>query len=582
MSIARQEEEGLQAARIVESYAGEAPRPQPRRRPRPKAGLLVFGAALLFYLVVAWVLVFGANVILGDALARVANAYRILFSRDPHLAAIGFVWSPLPPLADLPLLPFKAFWPDLVSRGFAGNIVTAAFMAGAVYQVWAFLRELALSRLMRIGLTTAFALHPLIVFFGANGMSEASEVFFLVLAVRFFARWLQHPEVGSLVRTGLALGGAYLCRYEPMFGGLAAVGAVFVVTYLRVAGTRWRRAYAAACDALLLGAPFGLSVGVWAISSYMITGQAFPQSSSQYGTTAQLAVQGAATSGGLKSALEGLMGIVALEPFLGVVLALTVLALVRRRDGRPLAVLVILLPVLGFMLYAYTQGAVLRSLRYFIVVVPLVIMLLGLLASRDHPRPFGFAPASRLRHPMLITLASLAAIITVIVSWPTSVSAMSNKAVNPGEAAALGALAARIDPAHASADQQKALRRFQTEREIAGYLDAMNLPDGAILTDDFSSFAIVLDSQHPKQFVITADRDFNQVLADPGAYGVEYLLVPSSNRLGLLDALLRAYPGIYDTGAGFGVRVQQWTQQGDNGQDWRLYRITMAGQPVVP
>src|SRR6266853_5218431 len=119
----------MQAARVVESDVDEARQPQTRRRRLPKAGLLVFGASLLFYLAVAWVLVFGANVILGDALARVANAYRILFSRDPHLAAIGFVWSPLPPLADLPLLPFKAFWPDLVSRGFAGNIVTAAFMA---------------------------------------------------------------------------------------------------------------------------------------------------------------------------------------------------------------------------------------------------------------------------------------------------------------------------------------------------------------------------------------------------------------------------------------------------------------------
>jgi hypothetical protein len=572
----------MQAARIVESYEDETQRPQTARRRLPKTGLLVFGAALLLYLAVAWVLVFGANVILGDALARVANAYRILFSRDPHLAAIGFVWSPLPPLAELPLLPFKAFWPDLVSRGFAGNIVTAAFMAGAVYQVWAFLRELALSRLMRIGLTTAFALHPLIVFFGANGMSEASEVFFLVLAVRFFTRWMRHPDAGPLVRTGLALGAAYLCRYEPLFGGLAAVGTVFLVTYLRVAGARWQRLLGAVCDALLIGAPFGLAVAVWAISSYVITGQAFPQSSSQYGTTAQLAVQGAAVSGGLKSAVEGLMGIVALEPFLGLVLALTVLAMVRRRDGRPLAVIAILFPVLGFMLYAYTQGAVLRSLRYFIVVVPIVIMLLGLLASRDHARPFGVAPASRLRHPMLITLVSLLAMVMVIVSWPTAVSAMSNKAVNPGEAAALGALAARIDPSHASPDQRKALRRFQTEHQIAGYLDAMNLPDGAILTDDFSSFAIVLASAHPTQFIITADRDFNQVLADPAGYGVQYLLVPSSDRLGLLDALVRAYPGIYDTGAGLGVRVHQWTQQGDNGQDWRLYRITTAGQPVVP
>ncbi len=572
----------MQAARVIESYAVEArPRPQPRRR-RLRAGLLVFGSSLVLYLAVSAVLVFGANVILGDALARVANASRILFSRDPHLAAIGFVWSPLPPLAVLPLLPFKGLWPDLVSRGFAGNIVTALFMAGAVYQVWAFLHALALSRVMRIGLTTAFALHPLILFFGSNGMSEASEVFFLVLAVRYFTTWFRTPEPGPLVRTGLALAGAYLCRYEPMFGGAAAVGLVFLVTFVRVSGSRWARGVSAACDGMLIGAPFALAVAVWAISCYLITGQAFPQSSSQYGTTAQLVVQGAATSGGIKAAIEGVMGIVALEPFLGLVLALTVVAIVLRRDTRPLAVLAVLGPVLTFMLYAYTQGAVLRSLRYFIVVIPLVVMLVGLLASRDRVRPFAVSPRLRLRHPMLITVVSLLTLAMMTVSWPTSVSAMSNKAVNPGEAAALGALAARIDPRQATADQMKALRRFSTEREMAGALDAMNLPDGAILTDDFSSFAIVVASRHPKQFIITADRDFNQVLADPSSYGVQYLLVPSSDRLGSLDALVRAYPGLYANGAGMGVLVRQWAQRGDNGNDWRLYRLTSAGQPVVP
>src|SRR5690349_19080871 len=125
----------MQAARVVESYLDEA-QPSPTKKDRRlRAGPLVFGSSLLFYLAVSAILVFGANVILGDALARVANAYRILFSRDPHLAAIGFVWSPLPPLAVLPLLPLKSLWPDLVARGFAGNIVTALFMAGAVYQV---------------------------------------------------------------------------------------------------------------------------------------------------------------------------------------------------------------------------------------------------------------------------------------------------------------------------------------------------------------------------------------------------------------------------------------------------------------
>ena len=36
-----------------------------------------------------------------DAMSRVANAFYVLYSQDPHLGAIGFVWTPLPSLVEL-------------------------------------------------------------------------------------------------------------------------------------------------------------------------------------------------------------------------------------------------------------------------------------------------------------------------------------------------------------------------------------------------------------------------------------------------------------------------------------------------
>ena len=91
----------------------------------------LFGLALVGYLVLALLLVYVSQAIVGDAWSRVGNAYYMLFSRDPHLAAIGFVWNPLPSLAVLPLLPFSLIWPDLVGAGLAGNIVSALFMVPA-------------------------------------------------------------------------------------------------------------------------------------------------------------------------------------------------------------------------------------------------------------------------------------------------------------------------------------------------------------------------------------------------------------------------------------------------------------------
>ncbi|TMD88323.1 MAG: hypothetical protein E6I78_01165 [Chloroflexi bacterium] len=179
--------------------------------PRLSEGRSIFGLALCLYGLVASVMVFAANIIQGDALSRVGNAEYVLYSHDPHLAAIGFVWNPLPSLLIMPLLPLKVLFPQLVERGFAANIVSCVFMAGAVYQLWHILSDLGLHRGWRLLLTLLFALHPMVVFYGANGMSEAPFLFFLILATRCLAAWLATPRLEWQVYTGLSLGAAYLC-----------------------------------------------------------------------------------------------------------------------------------------------------------------------------------------------------------------------------------------------------------------------------------------------------------------------------------------------------------------------------------
>lgn len=50
-------------------------------------------ASLLGYLVVGYWLQVRHGFIIGDSLARVSAAQSVLFSRDPHLAAIGFIFT---------------------------------------------------------------------------------------------------------------------------------------------------------------------------------------------------------------------------------------------------------------------------------------------------------------------------------------------------------------------------------------------------------------------------------------------------------------------------------------------------------
>jgi hypothetical protein len=101
--------------------------PKPTRITEPVAAFLV---AAVVYLVVA-ALMAGHNIVFADAMSRVGNAYYVLFSRDPHLPAIGFVWNPLPSLVLLPLLPFRFLAPWLVSNGIARRRAVRAHHGGA-------------------------------------------------------------------------------------------------------------------------------------------------------------------------------------------------------------------------------------------------------------------------------------------------------------------------------------------------------------------------------------------------------------------------------------------------------------------
>src|SRR4051812_6055128 len=80
--------------------------------------LLFIGYASLYLAVGAW-LVLVRHLIVGDAAARVGQAWYVIASRDPHLAAVGFVWNPLPSILEIPLVALRGLWPALTQEMFA-------------------------------------------------------------------------------------------------------------------------------------------------------------------------------------------------------------------------------------------------------------------------------------------------------------------------------------------------------------------------------------------------------------------------------------------------------------------------------
>lgn len=536
---------------------------------RPSEGLLLFFFSATAYLSVAAEMV-SRRVIFADGLSRVANGYFVLFSRDPHLPAVGFVWNPLPSLALLPLLLFRGVFPSLVRDGFAGDIESALFMAGTVALLASSLARLGLRRLPRLALVALFALHPLILTYAGNGESEAALLFFLLLAVHSLLGWLSEQHPGRLVSTGLALGLAYLSRYEAVAPALGVVALVAGVTYLQTHGNRALRVRFALNDVALVGLPFVFAFGLWAVSSRVLVHAWFPTFSSEYGNAAQVRQAAGYITGGTGSTLPAALHYAAsqlfgLEPLvLPLLLAVAVLA-IRRRDWLALAAPTVLGAVLAFDNLAFLAGSSFGWLRFQITVVPLTVLLCGTLLRYVPQR------STANQGPCILWRAvTPLGVLALAVALPLAGKTLTDHSLAREETSTM---LAAIAPQLATADDRRHLRIFQTEKQIAADLDALHLPDSSVLTDSAYAFPTILASQHPRQFVITSDRDFRSSVADPVGRQIRYLLVPQPT-WAPIDALQRARPDLYRNGGGISTVVMTWHGTSYNG-DWRLLKITV-------
>ena len=238
-------------------------------------GRLVFLLSFGLYFAVAWLLDLKYRTFWPDSVSRMANGFYILYSRDPHLAAVGFVWEPLQSIADAVFLIGNHLWPALSHNNMAGSLVSALAMAGAAYQICAALREWDVSRVPRLVLTAFVALNPLVMLYGGNGVSEGLYVFTLVASTRYLLRWVHKGDLRSLAYAGVALGFGYLTRNEAVGG--VALGAIVVglVSLSRADGTRLSRVKTAMADLAIFVAPPFIAAAGWAITSFVITGEFF-------------------------------------------------------------------------------------------------------------------------------------------------------------------------------------------------------------------------------------------------------------------------------------------------------------------
>jgi hypothetical protein len=548
---------------------------------------LVYLTMLSVYLMIGYWLQVRNGFILGDALSRVQSSESVLYSRDPHLAAIGFIFTPLTAMVEIPLVMLAPDWPDLAIQGYSGTIMSAVFMAGAVVQIFSAGSDRGLPRTYVMTITALFACNPMIVFYGSNGMSEAPFLFFLTWAVRRLILWMADDDVHHLIAAGaIAMGLAYLTRYDAV-GTVAAAGLlVGLTTYRRArSAPRLRRAL---LDLLLVSLPgFAAFIG-WAVTSWLITGDAFAQFTSQYGNSAILKQSGGAVA---TNFTEGLafagVCITLLAPTLLLLAGWAGLLRRRSRNRAVLAVPVLMYgAVLAFQTYTFAAGATFPFLRFYIAAIPFASTLAMLAVpdgklvepvrrGRNSP-PVTSAPeqSGRWRY---VAVAAMSAVALPVAGW-----GMTQPAYAPQEYA----LANVLHPEPNSVSPQTTVERrivatFSTERRIAKYLDGLHLPESAVITDTVYGFAVVVASKNPRVFVVPSDPDFVSLLNDPAAHGIRYLLaVPPSGR-GASDALNQRYPTLYETGADVATLELEIPNDGDSQPNWRLYRVNALISPIA-
>lgn len=386
---------------VLGAHSQETARSDPAAaRARPKLGRrrvskqfftearFVDALVVLLYGAIAIVLDFRYEVFPPDAVFRMANGFYVLYSRHPHLAAIGFVWNPLTSVADMVPLLFKDLWHPLVSRDFAASLATVVAMTGAVHQLRSMLQEIGHRRTVRLILTALFALNPMILYYSANGMSEALYLFTTLATARYLRRWIVGDnEIRSLVYAGSMLGLCYLAREEGVAVGMASGLVVFAVSANRNKQGA-KRLRAGLTDALVYLTPFLTSFAAWAFSSFVITGSAFEQFTSQYGNSAQIQEYGSyyhlVKGHYLMRLTHEVTALESMAPLLPVLIALAVVVAIRRRRIEVLIPLAIFGGGLGFTLLSYLDNTIFPWFRFYILAVPLEVVLTGLILIPKH------------------------------------------------------------------------------------------------------------------------------------------------------------------------------------------------------
>lgn len=523
------------------------------------AGLLFF----LFYFCLGAYLALVRGYLPYDALARLVSAYLVFYGQEMKLATIGFVWPPVPTLLILPLAVFT----PLVRTWLAVVIVSAACMAFSAMQVDQIARLCGLGRGWRWLMVLLFALNPVMIVFGTNGMSEAVLIAVTLAGCYWLLRFWKSDRNMDLLITAGHFGLLPLIRYEAAVLTAAAGGLILLQTWARGRQRLSIPDFRDFLEGRLLGYG-GLAIYplfLWAVASWFIMGNPlyflFNERSALSLAGEQLAGYAGFLTGSV-TAFGTTFGVWTAVFPLGLLAVAVSLVLAYRQKQAFLAgfaLMPLILPFVQWLLLM--RSATVPLLRYFVMAVPLglTVGLAGLAA---------LAPVLQKNRRWQL-IAPLLFVLALAGSNLASAYTLHTYEYQNIERETWLALTTRQEISNQDVEEGLEIGRLLAEA----------IPPGKrVLVDTYQfGFTIVLGADRPKMFFDFTDSHYEQAVRNPAAY-VDYILVPKTEGRGALYSVNIYHPNLHENGATWAREVDILPE---TNLEWRLFRVTpRSGSPA--
>ncbi len=482
------------------------------------------------------------HVVFGDALARSYHIYQVFFGTHPKLSAIGFVWPPMQTLVQLPF----AWISSIHYSGIIGNITSAIFFILSLFLLERIAKFFNVSTVVRyIGILLMF-INPMMYLYGINGMSEIIGIFFYLLTLYFFLKYISSENILFLIVSAFGLSLGIMTRWEmfillPIF--LVILFAQHVTQY-KIYLSRFES------NGILYIFPIACIIAGWLLISYFVTGNFFPAAEQIDNNLGDGLNHIVAKIDHLHLFMNGLAKVFFLAPLVPII---SLLAMIISKNKNRFLVATVLgsgLSLVFAQVVLYTLGKTVGELRYFMFVIPTTWIVAMICISALKER---FSIIAQ----KIITTAIL---LLVFLSSITAGYAMSNNQLNNQEYIVIDALKRGTNSSQ--------YYNYEHAKDIAAYL-TNNIHQGKILVDDKVGFSIIYFTQNSSLFIQSIDENFSNNLKFPFSNSdLKYFLVnkPTSEGSGVEDIVNTTYPNLF-------AEKESFTKLVHDFGDWKLFEI---------